>query len=240
MPGFNSYSNSPTCYPFSTSIPRWTTPCSHSSGRLLRPRFKPPSRTYGLESVFSFRLKRLGDSIAIGVVSFQRIPADPEQFSKHADAVAQRMDARSLAMRPRDGNLADGKPELSGQVKQFRIKSPTLDLLQRKNSLCAAPSESLKAALRVFVLQAQNYAQRQIEDSPEDSAMQRLPPNLQSTIHPSRADGNVRTLRHRRKQLVRLLNRRRQVRIAEHQDVSPRVHHSVADAVSFAAISGIL
>src|SRR5580704_1308057 len=127
------------------------------------------------------------------------------------------MDARSFAMRPGNRDFADDEPKLLSQVEQFRIESPALDLLQGKNSLRAAPGEGLEPALRILELQAQNDAQRQVEDASEEPAMHRLPPNLQSTIHPARANGDVCAVLNRGKQLIRLLNRRREISIAEQQ-----------------------
>src|SRR5579863_5854647 len=149
------------------------------------------------------------------VVPHQRVPADPQQFAKHANAVTQRMNTRSFAMRPCDGDLGDGKTELFSQIEYFRIESPTLDLLQRKDCLRAAPGEGLEAALGVLELQTQDDAQRQVENSSKEPAMQRLPPNLQSRIHPARSDGDIGALPNCNKQLVRLLDRRGKVGIAK-------------------------
>src|SRR5271170_3449369 len=99
-------------------------------------------------------LERLGNNVGRNVISFQRVPADPQQFNKHPDAIAQWVDACSFAMCPCDRNFTNRKAELSGQIEQFRIESPALDFLLREDCLCAAPGESLKPALRVFELQS--------------------------------------------------------------------------------------
>src|ERR1700733_9884404 len=155
---FNSYSSLPICSRFSTFIPRWTMPWSPSGGtrQKTEPRFRRPRvrLAIGFGPPRDFLpgpgLKRLGNRVRRNVVPLQRVPADPEQFTEHANAIAQGMDAGSLAMRPRHRDLADDEAELLGQVEQFRIKSPALDPLQRKNCLGAASRESLKAALRIL------------------------------------------------------------------------------------------
>ena len=116
-------------------------------------------------------LKRLGNRIGGNVIPLQGVPPDPQQFAKHADAVAQWMDARAFAMRPCDRDLTNDESEFRSQVEQLRIKAPAFDFLQWEDDLRAAPGESLEATLRIFELQTQYRAQRQVEDSPEEPAM---------------------------------------------------------------------
>ena len=108
------------------------------------------------------------------IFSAECVPANLEHFSKHAASVAQRTDASAFAVGPCHRNLHCLEPELFGQVKQFRIKAPALDLLQRENYPSRPAGKGLKSALCVFELEAQRKAQHEIENPPEELAVERL------------------------------------------------------------------
>src|SRR4029077_10503862 len=93
----------------------------------------------------------------------QRVPANFQYFSEHADAIAQRVDAGSFPMCPSHGDLRDCKTKLPRQEKQFGVESPALNLLQRENHLRGASAKGFKTALGVFESQPQNDTQQQIE-----------------------------------------------------------------------------
>src|SRR5689334_10897248 len=94
-------------------------------------------------------------------------------------------------MRPGDWNFTNREPAPSCQVQQFRIESPTLNLLQGKDRLRTAPGKSLETTLRILESQTQNVAQRQVEDAPENPPIKRLPSNLQSSVQPARSNRDV-------------------------------------------------
>src|SRR6266487_2390110 len=83
------------------------------------------------------------------IFSGQRIPANLYHFSKHANPIAQRTDARAFPVCPCNRTFVNIQPELFRQVEQFGIEAPAFHRLQRKNRLRGSTCERLEAALRV-------------------------------------------------------------------------------------------
>src|SRR5579862_623236 len=125
--------------------------CSRSSRTSQKP--EAPCKPHSLEASLEASLEGLRNGVASSVASLDRVPADPQQLAKHKHAIAQRMNPRPFAMRPGDRNLPHHEPEFPGEIEQFRIESPSLNLLQRKYRLRAAPSKRFKPALRILELQ---------------------------------------------------------------------------------------
>src|SRR5580700_5361633 len=119
------------------------------------------------------------------VLPTQRVPANFQYFSEHADAIAQWVDARAFPMRPCHRDLRDSKTKLPRQEKQFGVESPALNLLLRKNHLRRAPGERFKTALGVLESQPQNDPQQQIEYPPEKLAIEWLLLSLQFALQPA-------------------------------------------------------
>ena len=71
-------------------------------------------------------------------------------------------------------------------------------------------------------------------------AQERLPVRLGFRLQPARSDGNVRACLNRRKKFLRFFDRRRKVGVAEQQYFALGIQHAVANAVSLAAITGVL
>ena len=150
------------------------------------------------------------------------------------------MNPRVSAVPPKHRNFLHAKPKLPRQKKNLRIESPALDPLQRQNRLRSPPRESLKSALRIFEPQSQNNPVQRIEYPSSQLPEQRLPLRLQLRPQPPRANRNIRSRRQRRQQLRHLFNRRRQIRIAEHDNLAPRIQHPIAHRVAFPAVARIL
>src|SRR5579884_4378941 len=87
------------------------------------------------------------------------IPADLEHLEEHPGTIAQGTDARPRVMCPRHGNFHDLEPVLLRDKKNFRIESPALDSLQRKNRHRRPPGKRFKAALRVLELHSKQNSQ---------------------------------------------------------------------------------
>src|SRR5439155_19237940 len=126
------------------------------------------------------------------IFSGQRIPANLYHFSKHANPIAQRTDARAFAVCPCNRHFGNLQTELFRQVEQFGIEAPAFHRLQRKNCLRGSTCERLEAALRVPEGEAQRDAQHQIKNSAEQLPVEWLPLALQITAQPARADGHIR------------------------------------------------
>ena len=89
-------------------------------------------------------------------------------------------------------------------------------------------------------MQAQREAQQQIEDSTKDLAVYRLALGLSLSPKPARADRDISIFIKRVEKLGRFFDWRRQVGVAEDEDLSPAVEYSVADTITLASIPGIL
>ena len=89
-----------------------------------------------------------------------------------------------------------------------------------KNSLGGAPCEGLESALGIEVGKAENDAQGQIENTPEELPMQRLALGLEFGTQPARANGDVSSGLKGGKKFVRLLDGRGEVGIGEEQDLA--------------------
>src|SRR5580704_12487377 len=129
--------------------------------------------------------------------------------------------------------------EFRGQEKDFGIESPALDFLQRENLLHRPLLKSLEAALRILEVQTERDPQQQVENASEDLAMERLPLRLQFGLQPARSDGDVGAVTQRLKKFGKLLDRRRQVGVAENDHPATRLQHAMAHAVTFAAVAGV-
>src|ERR1700722_4552044 len=103
-----------------------------------------------------------------------RIPANPQHFHEHAQAVAKRIQPRSFAMGPDNRNFLRLQAGTTCQKENLRIESPALDLLEWKNLLCSASSKRFESALCVREAQAKNNAQRQVEDASKSLPVERL------------------------------------------------------------------
>jgi hypothetical protein len=74
-------------------------------------------------------------------------------------------------MCPPHGNFHYLQPSFFGQEKQFRVKSPTFDPLQREDAIHSPPIEGFEPALRIFESQAKRQPKREIEDAPKQLPM---------------------------------------------------------------------
>src|SRR5690348_5952419 len=174
------------------------------------------------------------------ILTCQRVPAHPEGFHSHVQAILEVADLAAVVVRPFHGNLAHRESELAGQEQQFGIESPALDFLPGKQSLCRPRGECLKAALRVLEAQPQQQPQMQIEYSSEKLAVEGLAFGLQFAAQPARTDSHLGAIREGGEKLVGFLNGRGQVGVAEQQQVATGVQHAVADTIAFASISRVL
>ena len=150
------------------------------------------------------------------------------------------MKSRALAVGPQDRDLIHAQAGAPGEEENFRIESPAFNFLQWKNALCRISPKSFESALRVCKTQAQNQTQRKIEDSSECLAIQWLTLGLQFYAQPARAYRDVGTTLNRVEQLLRLRYWRRKIGICEKANITTSVQHPIANAVTFAAVSGIL
>src|SRR5512138_3650285 len=130
-----------------------------------------------------------------GILAAQMVPADGEHLEEHAQAVFQRVDLGALVVRPLDGDFSDAQSKPVRQEEQFGIEAPAFDTLTRKNLLRRPAGERLEAALRVFEAQSQEKPQQQVEDAPEELAVERLTFGLQLALQPARPDGHVGAVR---------------------------------------------
>jgi len=156
------------------------------------------------------------------------------------NAIAERMHARTLAMRPCDRDFGDTELILAGYVEQLRIESPALDLLKREHRDGGALGESLEPALGVLKIKPENRAKEKIETAAPQPAIERLFTDLEISIYPTGTDGDVIALAECREQLLCFFDRGREVSVAEQEHLSGGMQHAVADAVSFAAVRGVL
>lgn len=181
-----------------------------------------------------------GSNIAASIFPLHRIPANPQDICKHAQAVADGMNAGAFSMRPRYRNFRHNQVVLASKVQEFRIEAPPLDLLVWEDLVGSLPGKSFESALGVFIVQAKNQTESQVEDAAEYLAIKRLAPNLQLGTNPARADRDISSSRDCGKEFVGLRNWRGEIRIAEEKHFTMRVQHAVAHAKSLASISRIL
>ena len=126
------------------------------------------------------------------------------------------------------------------QKQNLGIESPAFNFLQRKDTLGGVSSKSFESALRVGETQTKNEAERQIENSSKHLPVQRLWLGLQFRPQPARADRDVGAALDRFEQFLRLRHRRGKISVGKQANVAARVQHSIAHAVTFAAVAGIL
>lgn len=175
-----------------------------------------------------------------GVVAGQGIRADAEDVGEHAQAVAEGVEARAFAVRPDDRNFFDGETEAAGEEENFRIEAPALDALKREDALSSRAAEGFESTLRVGEIEAEKKAQGEIEDAPEELAVEGLALGLQVGAKPAGADGDVGAGGDGGEKFLRLGDRGGEIGVGEEADVAASVEHSVADAEAFAAVAGIL
>lgn len=186
------------------------------------------------------RRVRLQPNLRRFIFSSECIPADINHFSDHPNAIAHRVNASALPMRPLYRYLFYPQIKCSSEKKNLRIESPTLDLLHREDDINCAPVEGLESTLTISIMQAQNDSQRQIENSSKTLTTQWLSCGLKFRSKPSRPNCNIGSLFNSRKKFWCLFDGRRQIGVAEEQYLSLRVQHSVANAIAFAAIARII
>src|SRR5208337_133738 len=88
------------------------------------------------------------------VLARDRIPPDAQNFHEHSQSVPERMQPRPLAVRPQNRNLIHPQARSPRQKQNFRIESPALNFLQRKNALRGVPAKGFESALGVGETQA--------------------------------------------------------------------------------------
>ena len=116
------------------------------------------------------------------------------------------MNARSAAVAPRNRHFFYFESEFSRQEKNFRIESPALDFLQRKNRVDGGPLERLEPALRIGKMQAKREPEQEIKNASEDLPVQRLALGLHFGTQPARSDGDISSGLERSKKLGRFFN----------------------------------
>src|SRR5260370_27036479 len=117
--------------------------------------------------------------------SRQVMPADAENFNEHAGPSRHAVEGCSATVTPGDRDFLYCEPELARQKKNFGIKSPALNLLQRKDGLCGPALEGFEPALRVRELQPESDSKQHVENASEQLPVQRLALCLQLSLQPA-------------------------------------------------------
>src|SRR5579862_623237 len=120
-------------------------------------------------------------------------------------------------MGPFHGDFYDFELQLAGEIEEFRIKTPAFNFLQGKDLAGGIAGKCLEAALGILETKAQGDAQHQIKYASENLPVEGLALRLQIAAQPARADGNVRAAGDGAEELVRFLDGRRKIGIAEQQ-----------------------
>ena len=143
-------------------------------------------------------------------------------------------------MPPNDGNFFHLESQLAREEQDFGVEPPALNFLQWKDRERCRAFECFESTLRVFEMQAEREAQQQIEDSTKDLTVYWLALGL-SPARSQREPIAISVFSSSAlKKLGRFFDWRRQVGVAEDEDLSPAVEYSVADTITLASIPGIL
>ena len=174
------------------------------------------------------------------VLARDRVPANQEHVGNHAGSVEQRIDARSGIVSPTDGDFHHAEAELIGEEKNFRIESPAFYTLQGEHSSGSVAAKGFEPALGILEIESQQQPEQQDENSPEELAGEGLPTGLQRAASPTRSDCDIRAGGERLQQLGGFLDGRGHICIGEQYEFPGGLEHSMANAVTFAPVSGVL
>src|SRR5882762_11070171 len=101
-----------------------------------------------------WRRARLDDDALLGrlfrdvsrISSGDRVPADAQDLHPHLESIFDRIELRTLVMRPRHRNFGDRESAAACQIDKLGIESPALDQLPREDGFSGAAGEGLEAA----------------------------------------------------------------------------------------------
>src|SRR5258707_15685683 len=138
-------------------------------------------------------------------------------------------------MRPAYRNFHRAQAVMPRQVQKLRIKAEAFDALLLEDHAAAFPPEGFEAALCIYKRQAEYGAHNKIENDAGRLPENGLTHGNQAAVQRPRADSHI-VIREGRKEFVRLVDRRGQVRVGKQHHASARLQHPMPNAVALSAV----
>src|SRR5260370_16892025 len=141
-------------------------------------------------------------------------------------------------MPPAHRNFNRAQAMTPRQVQQLRVEPKSLNRLLLEDDRAVFAPKRFETALRIDKGKPQDNSHNFVENDSGEFAEPRLVHTDQAAVHRPRANSNVIGLQSGY-EFAGFLNRRGEIRVGEKRDVTTRLQHAVAYAVSFASVDTI-
>src|SRR5665213_1092419 len=176
----------------------------------------------------------------LAVASEKGVPAHDGDLLQHLHAVLEVAHAGALVVSPAYRHFLDAVTALERDEENLGVEAPTLNRLQLEDGLRGGTGKCFEAALGIGKVQPHHEPSNGIETAPEELAIKGLAMGLPSSVEPARADGDIGPVGYGGEEAFSFFHRRREIGVGKHRHFSQCLKHPGADAVTLAAIAGIL